>query len=260
MGEVSSEIARILAYLKGEIKRRELTYDDVATCLGKSQATVKRLLNSGQLSLDEIESLAGLIGLSLGRLLAIAATPQLETVSLTHAQEAALAANPPTITYYFRLRDGVAPAQIEKDAGISHMATRRYLRYLEDHGLIEVLPGDKVKLPNNGWRLLFLQNGPLNGLLFPRRLAVIKRHMDERGQPNVFAPAATQGWLGRYMTMHLTPPQYLEMLAESEDLFRRWDLVSASNTGEAGRETVTITAYVDRYDMYEGVMPEICEL
>jgi hypothetical protein len=258
-GETSAAIGHILEFLKAEIKRQNMTYRDVAEHLDKSEATVKRMLNSPQLGLDQLDVLGKMLGYDLARLLAVATNPDLSTGRMTVEQETALAARPAAFSYFFRLWDGDTPAEIERSTGLSHASTRSYLRYLEEYKLIEVLPGDKVKPFFKGWRLLFIPNGPLNALLYPKRFGNVLRRMQERGQPNVFAHSTSQGWLGHYATFHLDPPRYAELLTDMESLLRRYDQLSANTKGAKAREPVTVAAFIDKFDMYEGVHPEIVE-
>jgi plasmid maintenance system antidote protein VapI len=257
--DVSPAIGHILEFLKGEIKRQNMTYRDVAEHLDKSEATVKRMLNSAQLGLDQLDALGKILGYDLPRLLAVATNPDLSTGRMTAEQESALAARPAAFTYFYRLWDGDTPADIERSTGISHASTRSYLRFLEEQKLIEVMPGDKVKTFFRGWRLLFIPNGPLNALMYPKRFGNVVRRMQERGQPDVFAHATSQGWLGRYGAFHLDPPRYAEFLTDMEALLRRYDQLSANTKGTQGREPVTVAAFIDRFDLYEGVHPEIVE-
>lgn len=254
-------IDRILDYVKGEIKRRGLTYQDVGKALDLSVASVKRLLNSGQISLDKLAIIASLLNESLEAVLTAGSAPDNSRLRFTESQEAALAKNLPAFTYLMQLVDGDGPSKIERDTGISHASTRAYLRFLEDLELIEVHANDRIKFAFQRRRRLYLiPNGPLNAVLFEKRLARIQARITERGQPDVFRHPVEQGWLGRYMTFNLNTKQYLDLLSEISTLIDRTDQASAhARPDDPTYETVTMQCFVDRFDMYDGVMSPIGE-
>ena len=88
-----SEIQKLLAELKRELRSRGLTYRDVAEVLGISEPSVKRVFATGRFTVDRLAQVAGMLGLSLAELMQAADESRPRPVQLTVEQESELVAD-----------------------------------------------------------------------------------------------------------------------------------------------------------------------
>jgi transcriptional regulator with XRE-family HTH domain len=73
--------------LKRELKRKHITYADIAKALRLSESSIKRLLKEGDVSISRLECICALAGLDLGDLLELMQRRQVRTHQLTSSQE-----------------------------------------------------------------------------------------------------------------------------------------------------------------------------
>lgn len=161
------ERQRLLSALKEQLKRHGLTYRDVAPRLGLSEASVKRLFSTGRISLDRLIQVCTLLGLTLEELAReAAATPGL--AALTQAQETELASDPRLLLVAVCVLNHWTPQEIVTVYQVSEAECLQRLLRLDRMGLIDLLPGDRVRIkvardfhwrPDGPIRRLFREQG-----------------------------------------------------------------------------------------------------
>jgi transcriptional regulator with XRE-family HTH domain len=155
-----TEIAQLVATLKRQLKAQGMTYRDVARALDLSEASVKRLFAGGRFTVERVAQIARLLGFTLAELLqeAAASAPRLQT--LTRAQEAQLVSDPKLLLVavsafnHWTLADMVATYRISKADCIKRLLV------LDRMGILQLLPGDRIRLlaaSNFDW----LPDGPI---------------------------------------------------------------------------------------------------
>lgn len=151
---------RIVATLKRELKARGLTYRDVAARLDLSESAVKYMFSNGNFSLRRLDELCEIIAADFGELVGLseAQEDRIEELPLEYEQEIVADVKFLLVTYcllnYWRFDEIVERYRITRAEGL------KILRRLDDMRIIEVLPGERVrlKLANNfSWR----RNGPM---------------------------------------------------------------------------------------------------
>lgn len=151
---------RLLNELKSALRAAGLTYADLASHLGLSEASVKRLFSTRKVSLDRLERACAFVGLELSDLVE-RMNANVERVSqLTPSQETELLASPKLLLMIYLLLNGWPVDEIVATFRIDDREAFRLLRQLERLGMIELLPFDHVKLltaRNFAWR----RNGPV---------------------------------------------------------------------------------------------------
>jgi transcriptional regulator with XRE-family HTH domain len=137
---------QLIDALKRVLKSRRLTYADLATGVGLSEASVKRLFSQRTFTLERLEQVLRWLEMDFFELarLARGATdvPQL----MTEAQEHALAAEPQLMGVFYLLFNDWQPARILERYELGEPGLTRLLARLDRLGLIELLPGNRVKL------------------------------------------------------------------------------------------------------------------
>jgi len=156
-----TQTPQLIRALKKALKAHGKTYADVAAHLDLSEASIKRLFSANQFTLQRLEQVCALIDLSLTDLVAQMQSEGAQPLRvLSEAQEAELVADVErllvTVCVLNRwgLDDLLAHFQLDYHRAIRHLAHLDRLR------LIELLPGDRIKLrvdPNFKWR----DNGPI---------------------------------------------------------------------------------------------------
>lgn len=137
---------QLIEALKRVLKSRHLTYAEVAAGIGLSEASVKRLFSQRTFTLERLEELLRWLEIDffeLARLARVATdVPQL----MTEVQEQALAAEPRLMGVFYLLFNDWQPARILERYEIGGAMLTRLLTRLDRLGLIELLPGNRVKL------------------------------------------------------------------------------------------------------------------
>jgi len=163
-----TEVTRLIATLKRQLKARALTYGDVARALRLSEASVKRLFSSERFTVDRLVQISQLVGFTLAELAqeSAASVPTLKT--LTQAQEKQLVSDPKLLVVavcafnHWSLADIIATYRITKAECLKR------LLILDRMGILTVLPGDRIRLlaarnfvwlPNGPIRQFFLKQG-----------------------------------------------------------------------------------------------------
>jgi DNA-binding Xre family transcriptional regulator len=141
-----AEQAAIVAELKRALRERDLTYTDVARKLELSVATVKRLFSTGDFSLQRVDVICELMGVTLRELLERAADRAEPTNQLTLAQEQEIVGDPRLLFVTWLLLNRM---QFEDIVRQYHFTDRELLKYfirLDRLKVIELQPGNRARL------------------------------------------------------------------------------------------------------------------
>jgi len=158
-----SELNEILSVIKRQLKLRGLTYRDVATGLKLSEPSVKRLFASGRITLDRLLMLCDLLQLSLAELTDEAAHALPRLSGLSAAQEKELAEDTKLLLVAVCVLNHWSPASIVRRYAIDETECLRLLLRLDRIGLIDLLPGNRVRL-NVARDFDWLPDGPIRGM------------------------------------------------------------------------------------------------
>jgi transcriptional regulator with XRE-family HTH domain len=141
-----TELQQLLTTLKAELKARGITYRDVATALELSEASVKRLFSTGNLSLDRLVDLCDLLDMTLAELTQTAATSAPRLSRLSEKQEAELVSEPELLLVatcalnQWRLADIIESYQLDEAKCLHHLLRLDRMR------LIDLLPGNRIRV------------------------------------------------------------------------------------------------------------------
>jgi DNA-binding Xre family transcriptional regulator len=159
-----SECAQIIAVLKRSLKARGATYRDLASTVGLSEASIKRIFAEETFSLARLEQICTALGLSIAEVARMAAQ---QTTSggqqLTLEQEQVLASDWHLLACFHLLLNGRQPADIGRELDLQERQLRGLLVKLDAAKLIELQPKLKARLrtPNViAWR----SDGPVRRL------------------------------------------------------------------------------------------------
>lgn len=147
MARKPSEYQQATAALKRALKKQKLTYRDLARGLHLSESGVKKILGAEDGSFQRIASMARFVGLSVRELLE-GAQDETRELSFPLAQQEFLLAHPRAFELYWRLVYERLPlTEAERAGGLKSTESFSLLRKLDQHGLLELLPGGRVRVP-----------------------------------------------------------------------------------------------------------------
>lgn len=135
---------QIKSVIKELLKKKKLTYEDVAEELECSVPTVKRILGPEELSLPRLLKLCELVNIDLADLDTLTKLNKASTEKFSPEQENFLAQNPHFLAYFMKLFE-MTPEEIAQKYQLSERSNQKYLIGLEKQNLIHVTGKLKVK-------------------------------------------------------------------------------------------------------------------
>lgn len=142
----SANPAALIDALKRALRRQGLTYAAVALRMRLSEASIKRMLSRGRLSLAQLLQLAEIAGTDLAELARQAKGNARLPRMLGVEQERALADDPRLLLLFHLLVGGRSVDEIAREFDLRGTACTLLLARLDRLGLIELLPADRVRL------------------------------------------------------------------------------------------------------------------
>lgn len=190
---------QLMQALQAELRKRQLTYKDLADRIHMSEASVKRMFSTQSLTVERLETLCEAIQLSLADLVRIAEQSAPQTVTLNEAQEAQLASDENLLLMANCVLNGLTLDEIVTQYNISQAEGIRLLIKLDRLNLIELLPQNRIRLRvarNFHW-----QPGGImeRQVVRPFEREFVQSGFDARGELKVFASAM----LSRESNAHL---------------------------------------------------------
>ena len=133
--------------LKRCLKARGLTYQDVAKTLNLSEASIKRLFSERSFTLQRLEEICRMMDMSFSDLARVNDRKYLERqTTLSVEQELALAADSTLLCYFYLFLNGWDINRIASRFDLGEPRQIRMLVKLDKLGLIELQPGNRVRL------------------------------------------------------------------------------------------------------------------
>lgn len=146
---------QLLSALQSELRKRQLTYKDLAERIHMSEASIKRLFSTQSLTVERLETLCDAIQISLVDLIRIAEQSAPPMVMLDEAQEAQLVRDENLLLMANCVLNGFSLEEVVAHYRMSLHEGVRLLAKLDTLGLIELLPKNQIRLRvarNFRWR------------------------------------------------------------------------------------------------------------
>ena len=141
-----AEQAMIVAELKRALREHELTYADVARKLELSVATVKRLFSTGDFSLQRVDGICELMGISLREILERGQDRATPVNQLTVTQEQEIVADHRLFFVTWLVLNRTPFEEIVRHYRFTDRELLRYFIKLDRLKVIELQPGNRVRL------------------------------------------------------------------------------------------------------------------
>jgi hypothetical protein len=166
---LNPEIAHLIVSVKRELRSRGLTYRDVARSLKLSEASVKRLFSTERFTVQRLAQVGQLLGLSLNELTHLAASTVPAPSVLTNNQEAQLVGDDKLLLVAVCALNHWSVQEIVAEYQLTRQEALKRLIVLDRMGLIELLPGDRVRRRVRR-DFTWLPNGPIQKYFFRQGL------------------------------------------------------------------------------------------
>jgi len=147
--------ARIIDTLKRQLKARGLTYKRLAVELELSESAVKHMFSTGNFSLRRLDEICAALELDIGELVSISESQGQKIEQLSDENEQAIVSDIRLLLVAYCLVNHWTFDEIIERYDISPADGLKYLRQLDRMKVIELQPGDRVRLlvaNNFSWR------------------------------------------------------------------------------------------------------------
>lgn len=142
MSDFKSE--QIKSVIKDLLKKKKMTYEDVAVELACSTPTVKRILGPEEITLSRLLEFCDLLDITLSDIEVLIKAGKEERPEFTDEQQLFLAKNPYHFVYLMALYES-SPQQIAEKHKLTPRSTEKYLISLEKQNLIKVSGKQRVR-------------------------------------------------------------------------------------------------------------------
>jgi transcriptional regulator with XRE-family HTH domain len=154
------EVSRTIGTVKRLLKAQALTYRDVGKALDLSEASVKRVFSEQRFTVERLAQIARLLGFTLAELLAESASQVPSLRTLTAEQEASVVGDQKLLLVTVCALNRWTLGEIVGEYRLTRAECLKYLLVLDRMGLIELLPGDRIR-PRVARDFDWLQDGPI---------------------------------------------------------------------------------------------------
>lgn len=222
MKEMNSQ--KIKSVFKNLLKKKNITYEEVAKQLDCSLPTVNRILGPEEITLTRMLELCEILDLPFSDLAAMTKEDLQEEERFTEEQETFLAKNGHFFSYYVKLLGNENPKQIAEEYGLNQRSTDKYLIALENQGLIKVTGKSKVRAVFQS--MPALGKGPLGKMYYEKIIGAGSRFFIDHIRKNIQkSPGATSAKVA-VNASKMTKASYAKFVEEQERLFNHYKQIS----------------------------------
>jgi transcriptional regulator with XRE-family HTH domain len=235
------ETIEVLQTIKNLLDERGLSYSTLAKHLNLSLSSVKRLMNSQDISLGRIIAICDLIGVDLQEVLRLQSEQSDGLFTFTEDQEQYFAKAPHFLAYLYELAANADPGQIEKKWNISKSSTKKYLGILQSLGLTTISDG-KVILKFKG-TFSWNDNGTLGRTFSKLQIMNFSKHVTHQlGLPN--------NMLIEFSSWVLTESNFSELKGDLKILSKKFRQLSRFNTKSIAKDQLARYTFVGMADRW----------
>lgn len=178
-----SNSEEIFRALKSILKARKITYKSLGTSLQISEAGIKKMFLAQDCSISRLSEICNAMGITLNDLVSVAKKLPVRVVELKTSQADFLVKNPHYWNFFRKLaHEKLTVNEIAELYCLDKVTVRRYLKKLDELGLIEIHPGDRILINMPSLSKVKMQNSGLqkmmkdDGIKFIREIDLEKEH------------------------------------------------------------------------------------
>jgi transcriptional regulator with XRE-family HTH domain len=168
----------LLKTLRSVAKAKKYTSSRLAKSLRVSEVTVKRWFSGQTCSLRNIFDICEILGISFFDLASLAKKEEEVDYVLSEEQEHFFSLKPALFGVFKRLHRGEEPKNVARDWNLTGAKFFSVLRKLEKQDLLEVLPGDRIRVKARG-NIRYSHRGPLAKVLLRPQILHFLDHTDD---------------------------------------------------------------------------------
>lgn len=181
----------LIETLKKELRKNHITYADVGRVLDLSESSIKRLFSEGDMSLSRLEAICDIISMDISQLAEKARESRRHVLELSYEKEKELVENELLLMIAVHLIYGWTYDKILESYHIDIHEGQRCLTRLDNMGIIELLPENKVRIilsPSFQW----IKDGPIQKFFESQvQSEFFTSHFTGKGELRVVA----NGWM-----------------------------------------------------------------
>ncbi len=136
----------LIQTLKRTLRAARITYADIAGHLGMSEANIKRLFATQTFTLQRLEAICQMMNMDLGDLFSLHEAARERIQHLTRKQEQELVSDTRLLLVAVCVRNRLGFEEIVAGYHLTEPEIVRCLARLDRLGIIELLPGNRIKL------------------------------------------------------------------------------------------------------------------
>jgi DNA-binding Xre family transcriptional regulator len=141
------ETGAAIEAVKLALKARKITYSKLGQHLGLSEIGIKKMFQSGDMSLDRLLKICRLLEVRPESIFAASTNQPMHMVRLTQEQSDFFVSHPHYFCFFLKLvYEQTQPEQIAQEFGLSDSSLWKYLKKLDDLGLVKLKEGTRVDL------------------------------------------------------------------------------------------------------------------
>lgn len=236
------------------LKQHRLSYRDIAENWKLSESSVKRIMSSGDLSLERLIQLSDLMGIQLSELMQLIEGPPTFLVMST-AQDELLSKNPDLIYFYIRLTAGDDIDHFAEVHQIPIKTCWQMAYALDKVGLIEIHKNNRIKLGNKGPHF-FKADGDVLKKIYPHFFKTMFYHFINENK--IRSPIdKTSDHYARPFELYMTDNSYKKFLEEAARLLMKYRDVAKneSNTEDfSDLKAVAGCILIDQFNAWKSVV------
>ena len=172
---------QLITALKRELKTRDLTYATLAQRIGMSEASIKRMLASGRLGLDQLDAILTATGIDWTDLVLAGAASEPLLERLPFNQETAIVANPKLFAVAVCTMNSVPADAMLAEFDISEAELVQALGKLDRMGFLTLLPNNRYTLKLSR-TFNWIPNGPIQEFFRNQAVDYLSREFTRSGE------------------------------------------------------------------------------
>ncbi|WP_413287704.1 helix-turn-helix domain-containing protein [Bdellovibrio sp. HCB337] len=142
------EFKILIQRLKHLLRERGISYKELAKKMQMSESGVKKIFSADDCSFQKLVEITKILGITLSDLFQEIEREEMTSVSFTPEEQALFLKNKDLFHFFVKLvieRSSVE--EIKKESKLTEAQAFKYLRTLDEAGLITLLPENKIQIP-----------------------------------------------------------------------------------------------------------------
>lgn len=246
----SSDLKFIRSFIKKQLRLKKWNYRKLAESLDVSEATVKRWLSQSDLSVTQLIQIGRVLDFNLIELTQAEFSDPKQFGFYSLSQENFLSHNPLAFYIFIKLAFGFSIKEVMKITSLTESELRKNLRSLEKVKLLELWPGDKIRLRLNGPYRIRPESEFAKKV--SRKLKdVIMQHFNLKFNQRVEVPKSQSCTVFRPTELHLSRESAHQLSCELMNLLTKYATLSGIEAqNNVKLDPISILIGVDEFDAW----------